>query len=158
MEKFLVTIDGPSGVGKTSVGKSIATILNSYFFSSGSIYRSVAKFLLNNKKVQIEELKNKIKKINADYNFKNQSEDKGLLIKELIQIHEKLKQNMSISKNIDNIVVKKIKELKFIYLIAEDYPNKSLKTFIDEQKKQYNKNSVSLIISNNENKLSFKKI
>ena len=48
MEKFLVTIDGPSGVGKTSVGKSIATILNSYFFSSGSIYRSVAKFLLNN--------------------------------------------------------------------------------------------------------------
>ena len=44
MEKFLVTIDGPSGVGKTSVGKSIATILNSCFFSSGSIYRSVANF------------------------------------------------------------------------------------------------------------------
>ena len=61
---------------------------------------------------------------------------------------------MSISKNIDNIVVKKIKEINFIYLIAEDYPNKSLKTFIDEQKKQYNKNSVSLIISNNDNKLS----
>ena len=79
---------------------------------------------------------------------------KGLLIKELSQIHEKLKQNTSISKNIDNIVVKKIKELNFIYLIAEDYPNKSLKTFIDEQKKQYNKNSVSLIISNNDNKLS----
>ena len=57
MEKFLVTIDGPSGVGKTSVGKSIATILNSCFFSSGSIYRSVAKFLLNNKNVQIEDLK-----------------------------------------------------------------------------------------------------
>ncbi len=103
---------------------------------------------------QIQELKNKIKKINTDYNFKNQSEDKGLLIKELIQIHEKLKQNISISRNLDNIVVKKIKELNFIYLIAEDYPNKSLKSFIDEQKKQYNKNSVSLIISNNENKLS----
>ncbi len=57
MKKFLVTIDGPSGVGKTSVGKSIATKLNSCFFSSGSIYRSVAKFLLNNKNVQIEDLK-----------------------------------------------------------------------------------------------------
>ena len=103
---------------------------------------------------QIEDLKNKIKKINADYNFKNQFDDKGLLIKELSQIHEKLKQNTSISKNIDNIVIKKIKDLNFIYLIAEDYPSKSLKTFIDEQKKQYNKKSVSLIISNNQNKLS----
>ena len=56
MKKFLVTIDGPSGVGKTSVGKSIATILDSSFFSSGSIYRSVAKFLLNNKNIQIEDL------------------------------------------------------------------------------------------------------
>ena len=57
MEKFLLTIDGPSGDGKTSVGKSIATILNSCFFSSGSIYRYLAKFLLNNKNVQIEDLK-----------------------------------------------------------------------------------------------------
>ncbi len=103
---------------------------------------------------QIEDLKNKIKEINADYNFKNQSDDKGLLIKELSQIHQKLKQNISISKNIDNIVVKKIKDLNFIYLIAENYPSKSLKTFIDDQKKQYNKQSVSLIISNNEGKLS----
>ncbi len=107
-----------------------------------------------NQDSQIEDLKNKIKKINADYNFKIHSNDKGLLIRELVQTHEKLKQNISITKNIDNIVVKKIKDLKFIYLIAEDYPNKSLKTFIDEQKKQYNKKSVSLIISHNENKLS----
>ena len=77
-----------------------------------------------------------------------------MLIKELSQIHEKLKQNVSITKNIDNIVVKKIKDINFVYLIAKDYPNKSLKTFIDEQKKQYNKKGVSLIISNNENKLS----
>ena len=30
---------------------------------------------------QIQDLKNKIKNIYADYNFKNQSEDQGLLIK-----------------------------------------------------------------------------
>ena len=60
MEKFLVTIDGPSGVGKTSVGKSIAKMLNTSFFSSGSIYRSVAKFLINNKTINIEDLKIKI--------------------------------------------------------------------------------------------------
>lgn len=60
MDKFLVTIDGPSGVGKTSVGKSIAKMLNTSFFSSGSIYRSVAKFLINNKTINIEDLKIKI--------------------------------------------------------------------------------------------------
>ncbi len=107
-----------------------------------------------NQNKQIEDLKKKIKNINANYNFKNQSDDKVLLIKELSQTYEKLKQNMSISKNIDNIVVKKIKDLNFIYLIAENYPSKSLKAFIDEQKKQYKKQSVSLIISKNQNKLS----
>ena len=60
MDKFLVTIDGPSGVGKTSVGKSIAKMLDTSFFSSGSIYRSVAKFLINNKTINIEDLKIKI--------------------------------------------------------------------------------------------------
>ena len=57
MDKFIVTIDGPSGVGKTSVGKSIAKMLNSSFFSSGSIYRTTAKYLLNNKNSHIKDLK-----------------------------------------------------------------------------------------------------
>ena len=57
MDKFIVTIDGPSGVGKTSVGRSIAKMLNSSFFSSGSIYRTTAKYLLNNKNIQIKDLK-----------------------------------------------------------------------------------------------------
>jgi len=65
-----------------------------------------------------------------------------------------LKQNNSISKNIDNIITKKINDIIFIYLIAKDFPNKSLKNFIDDQKKKYPKKSVSLIISNDKSKLS----
>ena len=68
MDKFLVTIDGPSGVGKTSVGKSIAKMLDTSFFSSGSIYRSVAKFLINNKTINIEDLKIKIVSEQCDVN------------------------------------------------------------------------------------------
>ena len=56
MDKFIITIDGPSGVGKTSVGKNIAKMLNSSFFSSGSIYRTTAKYLLNNKNIHIKDL------------------------------------------------------------------------------------------------------
>ncbi|MFL2711135.1 MAG: (d)CMP kinase [Candidatus Actinomarina sp.] len=48
MEKFILTIDGPSGVGKTSIGKLLADILNCNFFSSGNVYRSLAMFINKN--------------------------------------------------------------------------------------------------------------
>ena len=46
MEKFILTIDGPSGVGKTSIGKHLADILKCNFFSSGNVYRSLAMLSL----------------------------------------------------------------------------------------------------------------
>ena len=45
---YLVTIDGPSGVGKTTLGVLLAKELRSNFFSSGKLYRIIAKFLLDN--------------------------------------------------------------------------------------------------------------
>ena len=44
---YLVTIDGPSGVGKTTLGSLLAKELNSNFFSSGKLYRYIAKYLIN---------------------------------------------------------------------------------------------------------------
>ena len=35
MSKTLITLDGPSGVGKTTIGKRLAADLNLEFFSSG---------------------------------------------------------------------------------------------------------------------------
>ena len=48
MMNYLVTIDGPSGVGKTTLGVLLAKELRSNFFSSGKLYRIIAKFLLDN--------------------------------------------------------------------------------------------------------------
>ena len=56
MKKFVITIDGPSGVGKTTIGKTISERLNLNFFSSGSIYRSVAKYLIENDIAEVDEL------------------------------------------------------------------------------------------------------
>ena len=56
MKKFVITIDGPSGVGKTTIGKTISERLNLNFFSSGSIYRSVAKYLIENDVAEVDDL------------------------------------------------------------------------------------------------------
>ena len=55
---------------------------------------------------------------------------------------------------IQNIVNEKIKDIEFVYLIADDYPPKLLKQFVDDQKNKYKQKCVSLIISKNDNKLS----
>jgi cytidylate kinase len=54
MNKILITLDGPSGVGKTTVGKKLANDLNLDFFSSGALYRALAKFNLSTKKIIFE--------------------------------------------------------------------------------------------------------
>ena len=54
MNKILITLDGPSGVGKTTIGKKLANEINLDFFSSGALYRALAKFNLSTKKIIFE--------------------------------------------------------------------------------------------------------
>ena len=42
MRSKIITLDGPSGVGKTTIGKKLASDLNLDFISSGMIYRAIA--------------------------------------------------------------------------------------------------------------------
>jgi len=45
----VVTIDGPSGAGKTTVGKILAKRLNGYFLETGAVFRVMGKISLDNK-------------------------------------------------------------------------------------------------------------
>ena len=56
MMNMLITIDGPSGVGKTTLGTLLAQDFNSNFFSSGKFYRTIAAFLITNPESSIEDL------------------------------------------------------------------------------------------------------
>ena len=56
MMNMLITIDGPSGVGKTTLGTLLAQDFNSNFFSSGKLYRMIAAFLITNPESSIEDL------------------------------------------------------------------------------------------------------
>ena len=41
-DKLVIAIDGPSGVGKSTLGKALARRLNLLFIDSGAVYRAVA--------------------------------------------------------------------------------------------------------------------
>ena len=75
-------------------------------------------------------------------------------IKELRKIFDNKKLNLNKENSSQNIISEKINNIMFVYLVADDYPPKLLKQFVDDQKNKYQQKCVSLIISSNANKLS----
>lgn len=85
MHKINIAIDGPSGVGKSTIAKAISQILGLVFINTGLMYRSIGYFALKNnidlenekdildeiQKIKIELLPNEIIKIN-DEDISNQ--------------------------------------------------------------------------------------
>ena len=47
MKKIVIAIDGPSGVGKSTLGKALARRLGYLFIDSGAVYRAVARKALD---------------------------------------------------------------------------------------------------------------
>ena len=121
----------------------------------------------NNQKIQLENktLKENLDKIstliseikeydnNFDYSY-DQNSDLTNNLKELKKLLEQKKQNKNKETSLQNIVIEKINDINFMYLLTENYPSKTLKQFVDDQKNKYQNKCASLIISKNDNKLS----
>jgi alanyl-tRNA synthetase len=75
-------------------------------------------------------------------------------LKEIKKIYNDYKQNVDIVKNKENIKIEKIGSYNLIYLLANNYPGKGLKLFIDEQKKSHPKESIIVLVSTDQNKVS----
>jgi cytidylate kinase len=41
-KKFIITIDGPAGAGKSTVSKTLAKKLNYIYLDTGALYRALA--------------------------------------------------------------------------------------------------------------------
>ena len=118
------------------------------------------KIQLDNK--TLKENLNKISKLiseikeydnNFDYSY-DQNSDLTNNLKELKKLLDQKKQNKNKETSLQNIVIEKINDINFVYLLTENYPSKTLKQFVDDQKNKYQNKCASLIISKNDNKLS----
>ena len=90
---------------------------------------------------------------NFDYSY-DQNSDLTNNLKELKKLLDQKKQNKNKETSLQNIVIEKINDINFVYLLTENYPSKTLKQFVDDQKNKYQNKCASLIISKNDNKLS----
>ena len=90
---------------------------------------------------------------NFDYSY-DQNSDLTYNLKELKKLLDQKKQNKNKETSLQNIVIEKINDINFVYLLTENYPSKTLKQFVDDQKNKYQNKCASLIISKNDNKLS----
>jgi len=105
--------------------------------------------------IKINQLLEDIKKIDKNFSYSyDNNEDLSITIKELRKNLDIKKQNQNREITSQNIINEKVNNIKFVYLIAEDYPAKLLKEFVDDQKNKYKEKCVSLIISKNNNKIS----
>ena len=105
--------------------------------------------------IKIDQLIKEIKKIDNNFKYtKKSNDDLTNKIKELRKNLETKKQDLNKENTSQNIISEKVNNIMFIYLIADDYPSKLLKQFVDDQKNKYKTKCVSLIISKNNNKLS----
>lgn len=68
---MVITLDGPSGTGKSTLAKELAQKLNFNFLNSGMIYRSLTYYFLTNNitDANLEEIQNQLENIKVDILF-----------------------------------------------------------------------------------------
>ena len=72
MDNIIIAIDGFASTGKSSLAKAIAKHLNYIYVDSGSMYRAITYYVINNNliplsKANLSELNNKLLKISLNF-------------------------------------------------------------------------------------------
>ena len=134
---YIVTIDGPSGVGKTSLGSLLAQEYNSNFFSSGKLYRIIAKYFIEHStsdtsSLQIEineELQitlNSYSYADSDLYIKNIN-SKSSEIAKLKEVRQIVSESLiNLSKKLSNGLIIEGRDMGSIV-----FPNADLKIYLD---------------------------
>ena len=137
MMNLLITIDGPSGVGKTTLGTLLAEELESNFFSSGKLYRIIASYTSDFPSSLIQDYSLVINN-DLSINLNNQTYvDSQLYTKEInsksseIAKSKKVRKLVSnalttLSKNLDNGLIIEGRDMGSVV-----FPDADLKIYLD---------------------------
>ena len=147
MEKIIITIDGYSSCGKSTLAKALANELNYVFIDSGAIYRAITLYFLRNHVDwnSTEEVVDALKNITLEFNY---SEETGIY--EIFLNDENVEwliRDMVVAENVSEVAaVKEVREyavaqqrkmgdIKGIVMDGRDigttvFPNAELKIFL----------------------------
>jgi cytidylate kinase len=111
MKKIIITIDGYSSCGKSTLARQLAAKLNYIFIDSGAMYRAITLYFLrnhidwNNRKKAVEALKN----INLEFIHNPYSQKSDIYLNS--ENVESLIRDMLVSENVSNVsTIKEVRE------------------------------------------------
>jgi len=111
MKKIIITIDGYSSCGKSTLARQLAAELNYIFIDRGAIYRAITLYFLrnhidwNNRKKVIEALKN----ISLEFIYNPYAQKSDMYLNS--ENVESLIRDMLVSENVSNVsTIKEVRE------------------------------------------------
>ena len=147
MQKIIITIDGFSSCGKSTLAKELARELNYVFVDSGAMYRAITLYFLRNhvdwyNKAQVDQA---LKEIDLDFQYNEQTGQSNMFLNQ--ENVEQLIRDMLVSENVSEVsTIKEVREFavaqqqklgkrKGIVMDGRDigttvFPNAELKIFV----------------------------
>jgi CMP/dCMP kinase len=111
MQKIIITIDGFSSCGKSTLAKELARELNYVFVDSGAMYRAITLYFLRNhidwyNKEQVEQA---LKEIDLDFQYNEQNGQSNMFLNQ--ENVEQLIRDMLVSENVSEVsTIKEVRE------------------------------------------------
>lgn len=167
---FVITIDGPSSSGKSTIAKLVAAHYKYTYIDSGSIYRAITFLanenkLLNSKEINVNFLINLLE--NNSISFFNNSKNQNIITLNDVDIEDKIRTSI-ISNHVSRVaqierirnyvyeIQKKISRDKSIVMDGRDigsvvFPDADVKFYIDASLKVRAKRRWNDLIVNEKN-------
>jgi cytidylate kinase len=147
MQKIIITIDGFSSCGKSTLAKQLAKELNYVFIDSGAMYRAITLYFLRNhidwyNREQVEQA---LKEIDLDFQYSEKTGQSNMFLNQ--ENVEQLIRDMLVSENVSEVsTIKEVREFavaqqqklgkrKGLVMDGRDigttvFPNAELKIFV----------------------------